>query len=193
MHKGLVSAIFAVTASVTYAGSPEDCTQVSNDEKRLACYDAFFKVSTQAKKTKADLPKAPTPVVPDSTAASQPAKPAEPSAPLPKSDANQPVKTSEVASTKDTQSQREDYFGLENKMAEENGDTLQAKIVGKFSRWKKGMEITLDNGQVWEVISSRSLYHKVTDPKVVIERGAFGAFFLGFDDINTRLKVKRVK
>ncbi len=84
-------------------------------------------------------------------------------------------------------------FGLEHTMADKTPEQIKATLSGSYKLWKKGMSVTLSNGQEWKVISNRKLYHAIDNPEVTIEKGAFGAFYMAIEGVNRRLKVKRLK
>ncbi len=84
-------------------------------------------------------------------------------------------------------------FGLEHTMADKTPEQITATLSGSYKLWKKGMSVKLNNGQEWEILSNRKLYHAIDNPKVTIEKGAFGAFYMGIDGVNRKLKVKRLK
>lgn len=89
----------------------------------------------------------------------------------------------------------EDTFGAErlNKKETDRADEISGVAKGTYKMIKKGTEITLQNGQVWEVTDSRSFVLNKTDPALSIEKGIFRAYYLKFSGYNTRLKVKRIK
>ena len=97
----------------------------------------------------------------------------------------------EVQTPKPTESS-EQNFGLENKV-NRTSDSINSEIVGNFTKWQKGLEFTLTNGQVWKVVGSTTLYYPVKNAPITIEKGVFGSFYLSFKDLNKRLKVKRIK
>ncbi|MBP6597119.1 MAG: hypothetical protein KA187_05310 [Arenimonas sp.] len=72
---------------------------------------------------------------------------------------------------------------------------IVSRITGEFRGWDgRGDRITLDNGQVWEVVDSTSrLKVKVQDPTVTIEPGILSSWELRISGYNTRAKVRRVK
>lgn len=72
-------------------------------------------------------------------------------------------------------------------------DAISSVAKGTFSIWRKGTVLKLSNGQEWKVSSSKRLVHKITDPKVTIEKAALGTYKLGIEGVNTRLNVKRIK
>lgn len=74
-----------------------------------------------------------------------------------------------------------------------SGDRFEATISGTFTGWRKaGDLITLSNGQVWRVTdSSTSLSVNLTNPRVVLQRNAFGGWQLSVEGYNTRARVIR--
>ncbi|MFN3964722.1 MAG: hypothetical protein ACK4JC_04815 [Silanimonas lenta] len=74
-------------------------------------------------------------------------------------------------------------------------DRVESRVAGRFTGWNgAGDLITLANGQVWRVTdSSTRLRVDLTDPRVVIERNAFGGWQLRVEGYNTRARVIRVQ
>ena len=71
---------------------------------------------------------------------------------------------------------------------------ISSSISGEFRGWSQGSRFTLDNGQVWQVADSTArLRVKIEDPKVIIEPGALGAWFMKVEGYNARAAVKRLK
>ncbi len=70
-----------------------------------------------------------------------------------------------------------------------------SSITGEFRGWDgRGERITLDNGQVWEVVDSSSrLKVKVENPTVTVQPGIFNSWELSISGYNTRAKVRRIK
>ena len=85
-----------------------------------------------------------------------------------------------------------DTRGFEAKTQE---GIIVSSITGEFRGWDgRGDRITLDNGQVWEVVdSSTRLKVLLTNPSVTVEPGMFNAWELRVAGYNTRAKVRRVK
>ncbi|MFZ5843167.1 MAG: hypothetical protein ACOY3E_09760 [Pseudomonadota bacterium] len=145
-----------------------DCRAVADNAARLACYDALVD----------QLPKA----VIAEAAAQEAAAPAVVSHPVP---AAQPVAV--VA----TQTPAE--FGLERQAQQAQIESIQSRIVGTFRGWEAKSKITLENGQVWQIIDGTRGVYSLESPAVTIERGVFGTFFLKIDGVNRSPKVKRLK
>jgi hypothetical protein len=83
-----------------------------------------------------------------------------------------------------------DSFG---KSAPAHTEKLQARIAGKFTEWKYGTLIKLDNGQVWQSLEERSaVYPKLPEnAEVEIVRTFFG-YRMEIKAIQRHLAVKRV-
>jgi len=84
-------------------------------------------------------------------------------------------------------------FGLESKAYKSELDLIESRIVGRFEGWSAGSRIKLENGQVWQVSDDTSRYLDLNNPKIVVRRGALGAFYLEIDGTNHSPKVKRVQ
>lgn len=78
-------------------------------------------------------------------------------------------------------------------VAVEDPDEIHSKIAGRFEGWTRGTRLKLENGQVWEVIGSRRVYHVAEAPEVSIRHSWSGAYWLKVDGLNHRAKVRRVK
>jgi hypothetical protein len=70
---------------------------------------------------------------------------------------------------------------------------MTAHIAGKFTEWRRGTLIKLDNGQVWRVLDDRSaVYPNAPDnAEVEITRGMFG-YTMEIKTIGRRISVRRV-
>lgn len=98
------------------------------------------------------------------------------------SSTNTEVKTPQPTTNKD--------FGLEHKKTVETAETITA-IVSKITfSPRKDLIIEFDNGQVWRQTDSGSYPIKVGE-RHFVKRGVFGAFYLGNENNNRTLKVKR--
>ncbi len=84
-------------------------------------------------------------------------------------------------------------FGLESKAYKSELDLIESRIVGRFEGWNAGSRIKLENGQVWQVSDDTSRFMDFNNPKVIVRRGALGAFYLEIDGTNHSPKVKRVQ
>lgn len=92
-----------------------------------------------------------------------------------------------------TVSTPENDFGLTAKGNTDHIDSIRSTIPGEFRGLRKGDEFTLANGQIWKVIGSNTLYHRATNPSVVISKGVFGSFRMKVAGLNKALQVKRIQ
>lgn len=160
----------AITSPAAAQGtaSLQTCRALTDPGARLACYDAL------------PLPPAP--------AAAPPAAAAPPrTAPAPAAAAVTPVPPAAAAAA------AQSNFGLESKVAQEAPDALDSFIEGRFEGWGGGSRIKLANGQVWQVTDGSQGYLIVTNPKVRVRRGVFGAFYMDIEGTNRSPKVRRVQ
>lgn len=76
-----------------------------------------------------------------------------------------------------------------------SSDPIVSRIPGEFKGWNgSGVEITLENGQVWRTADPGSrLAVLLNNPFVVISPGVFNAWFLRVEGYNTRVRVVRVR
>ena len=97
-----------------------------------------------------------------------------------------------VVDTTHNISQQQATFGYENKQSTENLIDQIKSTITKVKKDRFGSQtITLDNGQVWQQTSSTRLKFK-RGQSVIIDRGALGSFFIGKENINKRIRAKRV-
>ena len=113
-------------------------------------------------------------------------------APLVSKVAKQPAKVSGPGSTKPvSRAQTPAEFGLQK-----NEQDLLDEVSGKVSKVDKDKRgkliLSLDNGMVWKQTNSAFFRPQVGD-LATIERGAMGVFYLGVEDSNRRIKVKRTQ
>ena len=72
--------------------------------------------------------------------------------------------------------------------------SVTSTIEGRFDGWGPGAQIKLANGQVWRVVDgSEVALPAASNPKVSIERGMLGAFYLQVEGSNNTARVSRVK
>lgn len=142
----------------------QQCKQVENALKRLACYDSLAKQmgSNEPLPTQSDVMQQ-APVVNNRPA----------------------LVTQPAASGSD--------FGLEKKQVQkQEQDSVRAAVASVKKNAHKKLTLTLTNGQVWRQTDSTYLRIKADD-EVIIERAALGSFLLKKVDTNKRMRVKRVK
>lgn len=87
-----------------------------------------------------------------------------------------------------------DAFGIPASARKENQlDSYDTHIAGRFDGWEGGQVIRLANGQAWRVIDSTVDTLDLKDPKVTVRRGLFGAVFLDIDGAHRSPRVQRVQ
>jgi len=94
---------------------------------------------------------------------------------------------------RDRKEDPEQAFGFDARPAEFGGDRLRTRAVGDFGLWNRGVQVELENGQVWEIIDRNEVYNKVSNPEVRIERGLFSAFYLHIEGTSRSLRVRRIR
>lgn len=84
-------------------------------------------------------------------------------------------------------------FGLENRIDPTKlADSLALSITEIATNSRGRFVITFDDASVWEQTERSTLKVKVGQ-SVTIERGLLGAFFMGKEGSNKRMKLKRLK
>lgn len=75
-----------------------------------------------------------------------------------------------------------------------DNEVIEANLAGDFSGFAHGRVYRLDNGQEWEQTDNARLEGvRRSNPKVTINSGVMGAWYMRIDGYNTRAKVRRVK
>lgn len=88
--------------------------------------------------------------------------------------------------------QEEQQFGRDRQTAPAL-EAIESYIPGPFEGWLPRTRIRLANGQVWQVTDGSSGTYRLVDPKVRVQRGMLGSFFLEIEGQNRSLRVKRVE
>lgn len=174
-----IATLLTLSFGTHAASSIEDCSAIEDNEKRLQCYDNFLQ---KQKNTE-----------------TQPAKPTQKSV---EQTVIEPIKPAKQVETQEPQPEPQapktkiaDSFGKEQikSTSKKEVTELHSRAIGKFKMWEKGLEVKLENGQVWEITDSRSAYHKIENPKISIEKGIFSSYLLGIEGLNKRFRAKRIK
>ena len=72
--------------------------------------------------------------------------------------------------------------------------TMTSQINGGFDGWQASTRWTLANGQVWAIADgSSSGYPLALNPKVEVQRGAFGAYFIVIAGVAQSPRVRRLR
>lgn len=101
--------------------------------------------------------------------------------------------TGEIASALPAATPAVDNRGFYERTGPEGA--IYSSISGEFRGWDgAGDRLKLDNGQVWEVTDSTArLKVLVNNPRVIVEPGALGSWYLKIEGYNSRARVKRIK
>jgi len=71
--------------------------------------------------------------------------------------------------------------------------TVETRFLGEFRGWDNGTVFALENGQRWQVLGSSYVSPPEPGPKrVKVAPGVLGSFFLEFEGVRQRPKVKFV-
>ncbi len=180
----LALALLGLLSQPSFADLSQDlmkCRSIQSQSARLACYDGLnVNNAAQSSSEPAVTKTQPAPAAP-TTNLSTPALAQVPATP-------KVSKTAENAKPK--LEQNIDTFG---EPSSHGIQSIQSKMVGQFKRWKKGMLLHLENGQVWKVLNNKSSYKKLDNPLITISKGVFGSFDAKVEGLNARAKVKRIK
>ena len=151
------------------------CSEISNSDDRLDCYDT---VANYYKNTS----KALSPdILPISSTNPEQKKPVVQEKPSSSVDLTQDQGTTPSA---------EQRFG---QLDRDGIESIESNLIGEFTKWEKGMLLKLENGQVWKVLSRKTGYKKMVNPKVTISKGFFGSYNAEVEGLNAKAKVKRIK
>lgn len=140
------------------------CATIADKLDRLICYDKL--AETAARTPVAEV----APIVAPAAVAAVPATPAAP--------ISKPAPT------------MEDSFG-KTKKSEEEPDRIDLEIAAVDKDQYGNLKISFTNGQVWKQTDSRR-YKLEAGEKVFIEKGALSSFYLGSDNRNSTIRVKRI-
>ena len=108
----------------------------------------------------------------------------------------QPATAAATAAAQQAEEKRRaiEGFGIPASARKENQlDSYDSHIAGRFDGWEGGQVIRLANGQAWRVIDSTVDTLDLKDPKVTVRRGLFGAVFLDIDGANRSPRVQRIQ
>jgi hypothetical protein len=147
------------------------CRGIVDASARLACYDALPLGGDASVKVQPGVP-APAAAA-NAPAAAQPAAPSQ---------------QGQAAIPADQQ-----QFGLQPKTFKQPVESIVSSIPGHFEGWGPRTKITFANGQVWRIDDGSSQMIDFDNPKVVIRRGALGAFYMDVANDNHSPRVVRVQ
>lgn len=173
MKNWIILATLMAVPAATFASNDIDpllwgCSEIGDDDKRLACFDAYIKQKTAQKAPKSSKP---APLVLNSNG-------------------DDAVETVKAIPKQETPQQ----FGLEHKKTEEEKQVseITSSLLKVSKQAHNNWVFTLDNGQKWRTVESTSSKYK-SGQDVIISRGMFNSFSLKKTGSNRTVKVKRIK
>ncbi len=179
----MVSLFYADKASADFKQDILTCFALKNNSDRLDCYDSAIKYNQL---TPAQTAKTASPAT---TSATMNRRAVTKTTPLDTTE--ELVNTTPKSDTLSKKAPVANSFGQVK--IEQELESIQSRLIGTFTQWKKGMKLKLENGQIWKVTSNRSGYKKMINPMVTISRGIFNSFNAKVDGLNASVKVKRIK
>lgn len=152
--------------------SAEECAELENDQERLDCFDRFFSRDRDRSET-----------------------PAASGRDRRGSSFGTSSRSSRTTSRAEPEPEPtpEQRFGREREPLSLGGESMTSVAVGKFDLWRRGLRVRLENGQVWRVTNYGELYFQANNPRVRIEQGMLGAYYMHFEGTSQSLKVVRVE
>ena len=84
-------------------------------------------------------------------------------------------------------------FGLPVNPASSGTQTVHAALDAEFAGWQPNQRLRLDNGQVWQITDGSSMHLDRGARKVTVRRGAFSAYYLNIEGLNTSPRVRRIE
>jgi hypothetical protein len=185
----------------------QHCTNIEKDVARLACYDHFFETSSKRVEGVVDAQTgqghdanamgtagemgSPPQRMDSPTAAKSVTNEVSATA----SAANQSARDLERTSDKQQINSAESAFGAEGLAIDKFSQGLSRidAVIGSLSQNSRNIRtFTLENGQVWQETESSRLRLKA-GMNIYIEKGLLSAHFLGIEDSNRRVRVKRIQ
>ncbi|MBL8343787.1 MAG: hypothetical protein JNL30_20145 [Rubrivivax sp.] len=147
------------------------CRAIADSLARIVCYDAIALPGAGAAASAAPVPVAAAPVVGVVPPAAAPAS------------ASPPVGSNAMRD-----------FGLPERAAAQQLQFVESTIQGDFDGWTPGARVRLANGQLWEVVDgSTASYAQQRNPKVRIERGWLGSYFMNVEGVAHIPRVRRLQ
>jgi len=164
----LLGAATQVQAAIPAEQAIELCRAEQNALRRLNCYDAIT-ANTTVSIAEPAVRTSQTTAPQQHTAAAQPQPAAQPA----------PAVTAESS------------FGLEHKKSsEQTTDKIYVTVKTVSENQQRELVVEFTNGQIWRQ-RGNDYYQIKAGEKHYIKRGVLGSFFLGNDDNNRTIRVKR--
>lgn len=171
---------FSSAQAQSFVQAINACKAIKQDNERLACYDAIDPLAPRSMPERMD--KSIEQIVKEKKAEKSQIASTEtpPVAPVVK----QPKIEQKV--------EEREEFGLVKKRDEEELQKVTG-VVSELSETVRGKRrIHLENGAIWQQVDSGYMKLK-PGMSVYIEKGALGSFYLSYEGVNRRVKVKRIQ
>ncbi len=68
--------------------------------------------------------------------------------------------------------------------------TLESRLTTDFTGWERGTFFHLENGQTWRAVEGEYVTPPMPAPRVKIEPGLFGTFWMTIEGVRQRVKVE---
>ncbi|TPV58354.1 hypothetical protein FJ444_09945 [Aestuariibacter sp. GS-14] len=158
------------------------CRAIENGVERLACYDA---INANELANKRPMPqrmdKTITEIVEEKQQSAQSQAESQP----------QP-RASDIAAAPSSKPAPQSQFGLKVKSEVQALENITDTVANVTKSARGKMVIHMKSGAIWQQVDSG--YFKLEEGMAVyIERGSLGSFFLSNNDVNRRIKVKRIQ
>ncbi len=183
-RQALALGVLALTvAGFAHAAAPDaqaGCRLIVDNAKRLACYDGHAQDQAAS--------------APSAAAVALPAPAPAPTAPLATSNSSGVVVSGASGAPAVTPAKVE--FGAETVQKaydQEGANSLSAHVVGDIDGIKKGTELRLDNGQIWESIDDHEYMYEGDKPALTINRNFAGSYWMRLENSKFNVRVSRVQ
>ena len=89
----------------------------------------------------------------------------------------------------------EDNRGFDDKDKKDKDDgPIHSRIAGAFTGWDGQTIFRLENGMIWAQADKDKYYVRaVQSPEVTISKSFFGSWHLSVDDLDSKVKVRRIQ
>ncbi|NVK58056.1 MAG: hypothetical protein HWE26_20865 [Alteromonadaceae bacterium] len=170
------------------------CKLIKADRERLACFDALTISTTQPGPSRSQTPDSQSASISKAKAKlNVPAEHAETSTELKKEQPLAVARANEaVTERKGSQADPANEFGLAPKSPVEEIQRITSTVTNVKSGPLGRRSVYLKNGSVWKQTDSSRMRLK-NGQDVYVERGLLGSFYMSYDGVNSRIKVKRIK
>jgi hypothetical protein len=190
----LLAALPIQQAMAQEQGSQANCRAITDNAKRLACYDGLVQAAPSAAPA-VSSPQAPAPASPPSIAPAPPAPTPAVSTPAPTGSHSQAPTQPDLTGIVPTPA-APTGFGAETvvRPVDPNaGQSIVAHVVGSIDGIKRQTIFVLDNGQTWQSVDDHEYDFEGRNPAVTVTRNFAGSYWLRLAGGYFNLRVTRIK